>query len=102
MARSCFLVAICVSRRIWRNAWQNKRCRRSAVLPYLLIEFPPQIIPHYTSRLIFDLRQQGLIPIITHPERYAYFARDFTGLNVLREQGCMFQLTAMSLTKERR
>jgi protein-tyrosine phosphatase len=67
--------------------------------PYLLIEFPPQIIPHYTSRLIFDLRQQGLIPIITHPERYAFFARDFAGLNVLREQGCKFQLTAMSLTK---
>jgi protein-tyrosine phosphatase len=68
--------------------------------PYLLVEFPSQFIPHYTSRLIFNLRQNGLIPIVTHPERCAYFARDFTGLRVLREQGCMFQLTAMSLLKD--
>ena len=68
--------------------------------PYLLVEFPSQIIPHYTSRLIFNLRQNGLIPIVTHPERCAYFAKDFTGLKVLREQGCMFQLTAMSLLKD--
>ncbi len=50
--------------------------------------------------MIFNLRQNGLIPIVTHPERCAYFARDFTGLRVLREQGCMFQLTAMSLLKD--
>lgn len=68
--------------------------------PYLLVEFPSQIIPHYTGRLIFNLKRKGLIPIITHPERCAYFAKDFTGLQVLREQGCMFQLTAMSLTKD--
>jgi protein-tyrosine phosphatase len=68
--------------------------------PYLLVEFPSQIIPPYTSRLIFNLRRNGLIPIVTHPERCAYFAKDFTGLKVLREQGCMFQLTAMSLLKD--
>jgi len=68
--------------------------------PYLLIEFPSQIIPHYTGRLIFNLRRQGLIPIVTHPERCACFARDFTALQVLRDQGCMFQLTAMSLLKD--
>jgi protein-tyrosine phosphatase len=68
--------------------------------PYLLVEFPSQIIPHYASRLIFGLRRIGLIPIITHPERCVYFAKDFTGLRVLRKQGCMFQLTAMSLTKD--
>lgn len=68
--------------------------------PYLLIEFPSQVIPYYTGRLIFNLRQKGLIPIVTHPERYAYFAKDFAALRVLRDQGCMFQLTAMSLTRE--
>ena len=67
--------------------------------PYLLLEFPSQFIPPYTSRLIFDLRQNGLIPIVTHPERYAYFAKDFTPLKILREQGCLFQLTAMSFSK---
>ena len=68
--------------------------------PYLLVEFPSQMIPHYTSRLIFNLRQNGLIPIVTHPERCVYFAKDFTGLKVLRDLGCMFQLTAMSLLKD--
>ena len=68
--------------------------------PYLLLEFPSQIIPHYISGLIFSLRRNGLIPIVTHPERCAYFARDFSGLTVLREQGCLFQLTAMSLLKD--
>jgi protein-tyrosine phosphatase len=68
--------------------------------PYVLVEFPSQMIPHYTSRLIFNLRQNGLIPIVTHPERCVYFAKDFTGLKVLRQQGCMFQITAMSLLKD--
>jgi protein-tyrosine phosphatase len=68
--------------------------------PYLLVEFPSQMIPHYTSRLIFNLRQNGLIPIVTHPERSVYFAKDFTGLKVLRDLGCLFQLTAMSLLKD--
>jgi protein-tyrosine phosphatase len=68
--------------------------------PYLLLEFPSQMIPHYTSRLIFNLRQNGLLPIVSHPERCIYFAKDFTGLKVLRDLGCMFQLTAMSLTKD--
>ena len=68
--------------------------------PYLLVEFPSQIIPHYTSHLISNLRRKGLIPIVTHPERYAYFAKDFAALRVLRDQGCTFQLTAMSLTKD--
>ena len=68
--------------------------------PYILIEFPSQILPHYTGRLIFNLRRKGLIPIVTHPERCACFARDFTALQVLRDQGCMFQLTAMSLLKD--
>ena len=67
---------------------------------YLLVEFPSQIMPHYISALIFSLRQKGLIPIITHPERCMYFASDFTTLKVLREQGCMFQITAMSITKD--
>ncbi len=68
--------------------------------PYLLVEFPSQIIPHYTNRLIFNLKRNGLIPIVTHPERCVYFAKDFTGLKVLRDLGCMFQLTAMSLLKD--
>jgi protein-tyrosine phosphatase len=68
--------------------------------PYLLIEFPPQIMPHYISGLIFNLTQKGLIPIVTHPERCIYLAKDFTALKVLRAQGCMVQLTAMSLTKD--
>jgi len=67
---------------------------------YLLIELPSQIMPHYISTIIFNLRQKGIVPIITHPERCMYFARDFTTLKVLREQGCMFQITAMSITQD--
>ncbi len=58
------------------------------------------MIPHYTNRLIFNLRQTGVVPIVTHPERCVYCAKDFTGLKVLRNLGCMFQLTAMSLLKD--
>ena len=79
---------------------ENKEVPTLDGSPYLLVEFPSQIIPHYSTRLILGLRRKGLIPILTHPERCAYFARDFTGLRVLRRQGCMFQLTAMSLTKD--
>lgn len=65
---------------------------------YLLAEMPFSPIPmedvfDYVE-LIFD---QGLIPVIAHPERYAYFQENYDIPNLLLEKGAVLQVTAQSL-----
>lgn len=64
---------------------------------YLLIEFPTMEVPSYTERVFIALLSQGIIPIIVHPERNAYFRKDPNRLIPYLEMGCLAQLTAPSL-----
>lgn len=64
---------------------------------YLLIELPTTDIPAYTEELFFELRTQGKIPVIVHPERNAKFRENPNRLLPYLEMGCLAQLTAPSL-----
>ncbi|MDN6290694.1 MAG: tyrosine protein phosphatase [Tetragenococcus koreensis] len=64
---------------------------------YLLIELPTMDIPAYTEELFFELRTQGKVPVIVHPERNAKFREDPNRLLPYLETGCLAQLTAPSL-----
>jgi protein-tyrosine phosphatase len=64
---------------------------------YLLLEFPPDGLPPSAGEIVFSLRSQGLVPIITHPERNGAVLRDPLRLQPLLEQGALAQLTAASL-----
>lgn len=68
--------------------------------PYFLFEFPHDLIPPGSERLVEGLFGRGLIPVITHPERN----RDLQGrpekLDPFVKMGCLVQITAMSLTGE--
>jgi protein-tyrosine phosphatase len=66
--------------------------------PYLLFEFPHDLIPPGSDRLIGALRDRGLVPVITHPERNIALQRQPEKLEPFIKLGCLVQLTAMSLT----
>ncbi len=65
---------------------------------YILIEFPEFVVPPNTEPLLFDLRQRGFTPILTHPERHLRLMHDLKALKRQRDAGMMCQLTAMSIT----
>ncbi|WP_332628474.1 tyrosine-protein phosphatase [Halalkalibacter flavus] len=65
---------------------------------YILIEFPSNSIPHYTSRLFYDLKLQGYTPIIAHPERNKVLVEDPVMLFDFVKNGVLTQITAGSLT----
>jgi protein-tyrosine phosphatase len=80
------------------------RLAREGLVPTLgesscfLLECPPQTSPRLLPGLIYELRLAGLRPILSHPERTWSGARGWDWLARLVEQGCLVQLTAMSLT----
>ena len=63
---------------------------------YLLIEFPTLSIPAYTEQLFFKLRQQGITPVIVHPERNQAIIDDPNILLPFIERGALTQVTASS------
>lgn len=66
--------------------------------PYLLLEFPHTHLPFSAGQLVFDLQTQGLVPIITHPERNPSVVRDPSLLNPLIDAGALVQVTCGCLT----
>lgn len=65
---------------------------------YLLIEFPfrgmyPGKMLSYVDKLV----ESGYVPILAHPERYAYIQADYDFLNYLYGHGARFQITVSSL-----
>lgn len=63
---------------------------------YLMLEFPDDDVPHYTSRMIYDLQQRGIVPVIVHPERNTMIMDKPDLLYDLLEKGCLSQITASS------
>lgn len=63
---------------------------------YVLVEFPTMSIPHYAESLFFQLMQEGIIPIIVHPERNQVIMDDPNVLLDFVEKGALAQVTASS------
>lgn len=63
---------------------------------YLMLEFPDDDVPNYTSRMIFDLQQRGITPVIVHPERNTKIMAEPDQIYQLLEKGCLSQITASS------
>lgn len=63
---------------------------------YLMLELPSDSVPQYTRQLIYQLLQQGIIPVIVHPERNAGILADPNKLAELLRLGCLTQITASS------
>lgn len=65
---------------------------------YFLLELPLNASPRGLNDLVFKVGLSGLTPIICHPERTWCGSREWDWLENLARQGCLVQLTAMSLT----
>ncbi len=61
-------------------------------VPWSRAQFPPN-----APALITWLRAQGMTPILAHPERHEYFARDPALLQALVDAGAWLQITVDSL-----
>jgi protein-tyrosine phosphatase len=64
---------------------------------YLLIEFPEVSALQGIEQIFETLREAGLMPVITHPERNRYLAGDFDRLIRWVDDGIYLQVTAQSL-----
>ena len=63
---------------------------------YLMLEFPSEDVPSYAANVVFQLRQNGVIPVIVHPERNARILARPKTLQEFLEQGCLTLQTASS------
>ncbi|MEO2075922.1 MAG: CpsB/CapC family capsule biosynthesis tyrosine phosphatase [Bacillus sp. (in: firmicutes)] len=64
---------------------------------YVLVEFSSSHVPRYTERLFYDLQNNGLIPVIVHPERNQEIIENPDILYNLIQKGALSQVTAGSL-----
>jgi len=67
---------------------------------YILLELPDYILLNPVKYFIADLRQKGIIPIISHPERNPLLQDNMELLADFIRLGALSQITAMSITGE--
>ena len=65
---------------------------------YILIEMSFFSAPINLYETIFNLRINGYVPVLAHPERYRFLFDDFNQFFKLKKVGCKFQLNLLSLT----
>ena len=63
---------------------------------YMLVEFHPHHIPDSHRQQLFDLKIEGVTPIIAHPERYKDVQEDIHLVSRWIESGCLIQVDAGS------
>lgn len=64
---------------------------------YIQIELPFLEMPSYTFDIIYELRIKNLVPILCHPERYAFIIKSPENINKFIEEGCFFQINSGSI-----
>lgn len=64
---------------------------------YLLVEFPDMFISPATETVLARLREGGMLPVITHPERNPVLQQDQARVERWAASGCLIQITALSL-----
>lgn len=67
---------------------------------YLLVEFSAQTLPPGFKDELFQIRRNGITPIIVHPERNGVLQRHWELLEEIVGIGCLLQVTAVSITGE--
>lgn len=64
---------------------------------YLLLELPGRRYPAYLPRITEELLDRGMIPLLAHVERYAYFREEPELLKQLIDLGALAQVSAHTL-----
>lgn len=63
---------------------------------YVLVEFSDLLIPHTAADIFDQMRDVGLVPVITHPERNARLQQQLELIHGWVDDGCLTQVTAQS------
>lgn len=64
---------------------------------YMLVEFRLNAVPKDALDMIYEIKIQGITPIIAHPERYIEFIKKPERINDFLEEGCIFQINSGSI-----
>ena len=64
---------------------------------YLLVEFPDFSVGKHMEGVLQQLIDNGLIPIVTHPERNPVLQQDLNRVEEWIDLGCLVQITARSI-----
>jgi protein-tyrosine phosphatase len=64
---------------------------------YLMVEFSDLLIFRNVSEIFASLREAGIVPVITHPERNQLLQQRLPHLKKWVAEGCYLQVTAQSL-----
>ena len=64
---------------------------------YMLIEFQPYTIPDTHKQIFFDLKMEGITPVIAHPERYKPIQENINLVYEWLNAGCLIQVDAGSI-----
>jgi tyrosine-protein phosphatase YwqE len=64
---------------------------------YVLVEMSYINPPIQLYSILFDLQVAGYIPVLAHPERYAFYHNNFDEYQKLKRAGCLFQLNLLSV-----
>lgn len=65
---------------------------------YLLLEPPHHVAPPQFEQSVFQLMVDGIVPVITHPERLSWIETHYDLFARLVDRGCWMQITAGALT----
>lgn len=65
---------------------------------HLLVELPMQNVPDFVKQVLFELKVNGVTPIIAHPERNLEMSSKPEMILELASEGCLLQINAGSIT----
>lgn len=64
---------------------------------YLLVECPDFHVGKHTETVLRTILEQGIVPIVAHPERNPVLRQNLARVEAWVELGCLLQLTALSI-----
>jgi protein-tyrosine phosphatase len=64
---------------------------------YVLVEMSYMNAPMQLYNILFDLQVAGYVPVLAHPERYAFYHNNFDEYVKLKQVGCLFQLNLLAV-----
>ena len=64
---------------------------------YLLFELPLNNQILNLLDIIHEIKIQGYIPVLAHPERYTYFQKDYSLVDELKKENVLFQVNYASI-----
>jgi protein-tyrosine phosphatase len=65
---------------------------------YLLVECPDFHVGKHTERVLRQLIERGIVPVVTHPERNPVLQQKLSRVEEWVESGCLVQVTALSIS----